>query len=162
MPRLRLRGVFSPFLFARILRASFFFVPDGFAFTINTSPAALFPINLFQGETAMHAFKATKRLAALAALWAVGSLAGCNYGPDETVTIEISGVASDQSYADINDRLKQMTDSSSHKIISRRAGLNMTVELAPVADPEAFARKIDFGKVTAVEGRTIKVVMGLP
>lgn len=87
---------------------------------------------------------------------------GCNYGPDETVTIEISGVASDQAYADINEQLKKLTDSSSHKIISRRAGLNMSVELAPVSDPEAFAKKIEFGRVTAVEGRTIRVVVGLP
>jgi hypothetical protein len=95
----------------------------------------------------------------LLALCALVPAGGCNYGPDETVTIEISGVASEQAYQDINERLKKMTDSSSHKIISRRAGLNMSVELAPVADPEAFAKKIDFGKVTAVEGRTIKVVV---
>jgi hypothetical protein len=33
----------------------------------------------------------------------------------------------------------------------------LTVELSPVKDVEAFARKIDFGKVTEVKDRTVTV-----
>ena len=85
---------------------------------------------------------------------------GCGYGPEKTVTIEISGVAAAKDQ--IQEKLKVMTDSSGHSMSTSSSGDTMTVKLAPVSDVEAFAKKIDFGKVTDtdVTARIVKVSVG--
>lgn len=87
---------------------------------------------------------------------------GCGYGPEQTVTIEISGVADASAKEQIQEKLKTMTDSSGHSMSTSSSGDSMTVKLAPVSDVAAFAKKIDFGKVTDtdVTGRVVKVSVG--
>ncbi len=84
---------------------------------------------------------------------------GCGYGPERTVTIQISGVADADAREQIQEKLKTMTDSSGHSMSTSSSGDSMTVKLAPVDDVEAFAKKIDFGKVTDtdLQQRLVKV-----
>ena len=84
-------------------------------------------------------------------------LNGCNQDPAVTVTIEISGVSAESDQDDIKETLEGMTDGSSYSIYSRNFGSKMTINLSPVSDVDAFVEKIDFGTVTEVSGRTIKV-----
>lgn len=87
---------------------------------------------------------------------------GCGFDPQQTVTIEISGVADADAREQIQEKLKGLTDSSGHSMSTSTSGDTMTVKLAPVSDVEAFAEKIDFGKVTDtdVPGRVVKVSAG--
>jgi hypothetical protein len=80
------------------------------------------------------------------------------FGPDETITIIITGIRKNETGKEIEEKVQAMTDSkpSSMRAVFRR-GVK-TITLAPVKDPQAFADKIDFGRVTSVEGRTIKMV----
>ncbi len=54
-----------------------------------------------------------------------------------------------------------MTDGSSHSMSSYHTGDVYTVNISPVTDVDAFAQKIDFGKVTKVEERTVYVDYGM-
>ncbi len=89
----------------------------------------------------------------------------CNLGiemdPATTVTIKISGVkgAGDRFLIkqSIEERLQLMADSPDPLITSNIAGDNITVKLSPVTDVSEFARRIGFGEVTEVDGRTIMV-----
>ena len=86
---------------------------------------------------------------------------GCNlkfeHDPEKTVTIEITGSMTDDERDQIGEILKGMTDGTSHMLTSSWAGEKATIKLSPVFDVEAFSRKINFGKVTEVDGRTVKV-----
>lgn len=105
-----------------------------------------------------QSFLPTARLLSLltAAVW----LTGCGYGPEETVTLKITGVPGQVERDEIKETLKTMTDGSGHSMSSSYAGGTMNVELAPVSDVQAFADRIDFGTVTSVEGRTVNVAVG--
>ena len=86
---------------------------------------------------------------------------GCNISleqdPEKTVSVEISGVKASERET-ITETLEGMVDGSGgHSMFSSFAGESMSVSLSPVSDPEAFAKKINFGKVTEVKERTIKV-----
>jgi hypothetical protein len=89
------------------------------------------------------------------------NLAGCNFSfeqdPATTVTVEISGISDEGDREQVEETLKGMTDGSSHSIASSWSGDKMTVNLSPVGDVQAFSRKINFGEVTEVDGRTVKV-----
>lgn len=91
----------------------------------------------------------------------LGTCTGCNlkfeHDPAETVTLEITKLTNDADRDQIQKVLKGMTDGSSHVMTSSWSGDSMTVRLSPVSDVKAFARKINFGEVTAVDGRTITV-----
>ncbi len=76
--------------------------------------------------------------------------------PENTVTIKIMGIADDATKDAIKDKLKTMTDGG-HSMSLMKMGGVLTVELSPVKDVEAFARKIDFGTVTEVKDRTVTV-----
>jgi hypothetical protein len=93
-------------------------------------------------------------------LLAMVTLSGCGYGPEQTVTVEISGVADDAARDEITEALKTMTDSSGHSISTTSSGDSMKVTLAPVSDVDAFAKKIKFGEVTEVRDRVVKVSIG--
>lgn len=86
---------------------------------------------------------------------------GCNFkfehDPAKTVTIEITGISNDADRDKIDETLKGMTDGSGHMLTSTWTGDKTTINLSPVTDVEAFSRKINFGKVTEVDGRTVKV-----
>ena len=77
---------------------------------------------------------------------------GCGYGPEETVTVKIAGSADQAQRDEILEKLKDLTDGSSHSISSTWSGDTMTVELAPVSNIDAFSKRIAFGKVTNVDG----------
>ena len=89
------------------------------------------------------------------------TLGGCNLSfeqdPATTVTIEISGINDDDDCEEVQETLMGMADGSSHSMTTFRSGDKMTINLSPVGDVRAFSRKINFGEVTEVEGRTVKV-----
>ena len=86
---------------------------------------------------------------------------GCNISfkqdPAETVIVTIIGIKNDEDRETIKETLKGMTDGSSHTMRSSYAGNRMTVHLSPVTNVKKFSQKINFGKVTEVKGRTVKV-----
>jgi hypothetical protein len=82
------------------------------------------------------------------------------YGPDLTVQIKITNIADANTRQYILDRLPALTGSKNHRMQSRSSGKTTTVLLAPVKDAQAFAQKINFGKVTSVNGRVITVAAG--
>jgi hypothetical protein len=95
-------------------------------------------------------------------------LSGCGYGPQETVTIQVTGiteyaeqheVSASAKQQEIEQKLKTMADSSVYAMSITSSGDSMTVKLAPVADVGAFAKKIDFGTIleTDVHRRIVKV-----
>jgi hypothetical protein len=88
-------------------------------------------------------------------------LSSCSFSfevdPATTVTVEIIGVNDEEDRDDIRETLIGMTDGSSHMMTSSASGDKMTVELSPVEDIAAFSRKINFGEVIEVDGRTVKV-----
>jgi hypothetical protein len=85
----------------------------------------------------------------------------CNFSlkhdPAKTVTVEIIGVDNEDDRDEIRETLKGMADGSSHLMTSSSSGEKMTVKLSPVSDVQAFSRKINFGEVTQVDGRTVRV-----
>ena len=103
------------------------------------------------------------RLAA-AAIVVVGAFWGLACGgvsmqsnPATTVTLEITGSLDEDDREDLQEKLKEMTDGNSHSMSTFSSGDKMTINLSPVSDVEAFVQKLDFGEVTEVDGRTIKI-----
>jgi hypothetical protein len=81
----------------------------------------------------------------------------------EHVLVVISGVGDEATSRVIQDKLKTLLDVPMPKlqaVLSRKGTL--TVRLEPVPDPQALAAKIDFGTVTKVQGRTIRVTANKP
>jgi hypothetical protein len=100
------------------------------------------------------------------AVFATLAATGCRlqHDPAKAVSIEVSGIASptDQERAKqgidrAQKQSKKWSDGSSNVMTWSEAGQQMKVEVTPVSDIDAFVKKIDFGEVTGVEGRTIKV-----
>ena len=79
------------------------------------------------------------------------------YSADVTIQIKITGVSDANSRQFILNRLPVLMGGGSHLVRSSSTANGMLVTLAPVKDAQAFAAKIDFGKVTGVQGRTITV-----
>ena len=77
--------------------------------------------------------------------------------PASTVTVEITGISSEVDRDAVKEKLKGMTDGSSHSITTMWSGGKMTVTLSPVTDVKKFAAGLDFGEVTEVDGRTVNV-----
>ncbi len=73
----------------------------------------------------------------------------------DSITIKITGIPDDAAEDAITDKLLEMMDVGSMDWTTVDDVL--TVEITPVKDVEAFARKIDFGKVTEVKDKTITV-----
>jgi hypothetical protein len=112
---------------------------------------------------------------ALGALWWTGWLwdqvdwptpPGAGPGPEgPAVVLHVAGIARSARWSDVMDDLKLRTDGGQARFFSRTShwdrydihGGLATVILAPVSDPEQFARKIDFGTVHRVRGRVITV-----
>jgi hypothetical protein len=80
-------------------------------------------------------------------------------GPETTITVEVSGAINDGTRDEILRKLKDMleTPRSGEVFGHKQRGTNLTVELSPVSDVQAFSKRIDFGKVTEVKDRTVKV-----
>ena len=90
---------------------------------------------------------------------ALACLSGCGISqdPQTTVTIVIAGIDNDDARDEVREVLQGMTDGASHFMTTHSMGDEMTVRLSPVRDVEAFSKKINFGEVTAIEGRTVMV-----
>jgi hypothetical protein len=76
---------------------------------------------------------------------------------DQVVTVHVSGVSSDNVGKVIRNRLQRLLGPGRTSMRSFTSRGVMTVTLYPVGDAEAFAKKIEFGKVTRVSGRDIFV-----
>jgi hypothetical protein len=89
----------------------------------------------------------------------LGGLYGCNVSrdPEKTVTVEIIGIRLEADRKQVLETMKSMTEGSGRYITSTASGNNMTVQLSPVSDVDKFSTRINFGKVTEVQGRTVKV-----
>lgn len=89
---------------------------------------------------------------------------GCDlaHDPAKTVTLEIEGSSSEMEKNLIEEKLKSLTDDGSYitKLSSFETSSKWTVNVSPVSDVETFASQIDFGEVTDVNDRTIKVIYG--
>ena len=84
------------------------------------------------------------------------------YGPEVTVTITVRGVADFEASKKLGDAITAMLKASGSgwSLRSNTGGGTATFVAAPVADARAFAEKLDFGRVTRVEGRSIDVDAG--
>ncbi len=88
-------------------------------------------------------------------------LAGCNlsfeHDPEKTVTVKISGASEDSDRDRVEENLANITQGMMRTMTSSYSGGQMTVQVSPVTDVKEFVQGIDFGKVTEVKDRTIKV-----
>jgi hypothetical protein len=77
----------------------------------------------------------------------------------KTVTVEVSNLENDKESDEVLETLKTMYDKDAKykRTNVRFDGKKLTVDMAPVTDVEAFSRRINFGTVTQVSGRTVKV-----
>lgn len=92
----------------------------------------------------------------------VAATAGCDlsHDPARTVTLEIEGSPSETDKDLIEEKVKSLIDEGSYvtKISSFETNSKWTVNVSPVSDVETFASQIDFGEVTDINGRTIKII----
>ncbi|TWU05898.1 hypothetical protein [Stieleria varia] len=104
------------------------------------------------------------RLAGVVLLATFVTTSGCSFSlnqdPATTVTIKVSGVDNESDRDALTESLKDYVDGNSHSMSSTSMNGSMTIKLSPVTDVKAFSEKIDFGKVTAVDGRTVTVEYG--
>ena len=113
----------------------------------------------------MHAWTKNLLVPVIAiAVFLLANLYGCNVGrdPEKTVTVEIVGIRTEPDRKRVLETLKSMTDGSSRYITSTASGNTMTVTLWPVSDVTAFSQRFNFGKVTNVQGRVVKIDFLLP
>src|SRR5262249_18481024 len=76
------------------------------------------------------------------------------YGPEQTVTLQIAGITDNDTRQYILDKLRGMTDVGGVALVrSETRGEVTEVTVAPVRDVPAFAARIDFGEVTKTDGR---------
>jgi hypothetical protein len=78
------------------------------------------------------------------------------------VTVNVTGVNDLKTGEMIGGRITEVMKAmgGGYSMRSNTGGGRMSVTVAPVADPRAFADKLTFGKVTRVEGRIIDVAAG--
>lgn len=95
------------------------------------------------------------------AAFSICSIGGCDlsleHDPATSVKLVISGIEGEDARQAVKDALEDMTDGSGHLMTSKIVGDTMTTTLSPVSDVDAFVKEIDFGTVTEVDGRKIKV-----
>jgi predicted Zn finger-like uncharacterized protein len=79
--------------------------------------------------------------------------------PDLIVTVRVAGVVDTNTREAVEDMIGTLVDPGSGSAMSASSENDrMTVALAPVRDPKAFADRIDFGSVRSVDGRVITVI----
>ena len=95
------------------------------------------------------------------ATFSICSIPGCglSFEHDEATSVKliVSGIEGEDARQMVKETLEEMTDRSGHMMTTRIVGDTMTTTLSPVSDVDAFVKKIDFGTVTDVDGRKIKV-----
>jgi HEAT repeat protein len=79
------------------------------------------------------------------------------YGPRQIVNLTVTNVADELHEEAILKRLPKLIGGK-YLINSSSKGHTLSVSLAPVDDPVAFAKKIDFGEVGDINGRSIRVL----
>ncbi len=79
------------------------------------------------------------------------------HDPATSVKLIISRIDGEDARQSIKDTLEDMIDGSVQMMTTKIAGDTMTTTLAPVSDVDAFVKKINFGTVTEVDDRNIKV-----
>ena len=84
------------------------------------------------------------------------------FAPEETVTITVSGVADSETRQQFNKAIIAIVKPSGGdwRVSFSTIGDKTIFRVCPISDPKAFADKIDFGKVTRVEDRSIDVEAG--
>jgi predicted Zn finger-like uncharacterized protein len=84
---------------------------------------------------------------------------GSRISVNDPVTLHISGVKDKQAYDEIYGKASALVDpkTAGRSSVATRDNDRMTVVIAPVADPNEFAAKINFGKVRRISGRIIRV-----
>jgi len=92
------------------------------------------------------------------------SATGCSFkhDPATMVTLEITGISADADIERVKEAVKKWTDGGSHLMTTRHSGENLSIDLSPVTDVDAFVKKIDFGDVTAVDNRKISLAYKKP
>lgn len=109
----------------------------------------------------MHSFEKWMQPGVLAACLVFSSvLSGCGrFDPDKTAIIEVSGLVEQADRTEVLEILATMYDNDAAWKQSRSLynGSLLTVKMSPVRDVEAFSKRINFGTVTEVAGRTVKV-----
>lgn len=74
------------------------------------------------------------------------------YGRDWTIKILVTGVSDPKYYQIVDSRMRSLPGSSGTEKYGTMADGTITFLLAPINDLNAFASKIDFGKVSKVDG----------
>src|SRR5713101_1924004 len=81
---------------------------------------------------------------------------GC-YSSQRTVRLVLDGVEDDMTWESLQVVLPTLVDGKGEYAMSWWGSKPGSLSLAPVAQPEAFALRIRFGKVEGIEGRTIYI-----
>jgi hypothetical protein len=84
------------------------------------------------------------------------------FGPEATVTITVHGAVDSETKQRFNDAIIAIVKSAggNWRVSHSNIGDSTMFTVGPVTDVKSFADKIDFGKVTRVEGRSIDVEPG--
>ena len=82
--------------------------------------------------------------------------------PGETLTLNVLGARDADAKQRVNKAIIAIMKplGGNWRVSFSNIGEKTIFTVSPVADPTAFADKIDFGKVTQVEDRTIDVEIG--
>ena len=85
--------------------------------------------------------------------------ASSEFAPESTVTITVHGLMDPEVREKWNKAIIEILKASGNnwRVSFNTAGGDTIFRACPVTDPIAFADKIDFGKVTGVQGRSIDV-----
>ena len=77
--------------------------------------------------------------------------------PKVTVTVIVTGVTDKADYERVEKSLKELVSGPVRYSSSSWAGGTLMMRLSPVSNFREFSEKIKFGKVTELEGNTVKV-----
>jgi predicted small lipoprotein YifL len=94
------------------------------------------------------------------------ALSGCGnpleFDPAKTVILKITGVEDEAEKERIKEKAEELVleKSAWRKTSMSEHAETLMIKLSPVKDPQGFADRITFGKVTAVDGNTIHVQVG--
>ena len=80
----------------------------------------------------------------------LGIFVGC-YSPQRTVRLVLKGVDDDMTWESLRTVLPTLVDGEKNYAMSWSGSRPGSISLAPVAQPEAFALRIKFGKSNALK-----------
>jgi len=85
-----------------------------------------------------------------------------NVDPSSAVIVRVANAGEESTRQDVSERLGYLADTAFVASTGATKDDRMSLRLAPVKDPKAFADKIDFATVRSVSGRTITIVARKP